>query len=298
VGRTTINEKRRGLGDLEIFFIPKSPNPRYFWRRFWMRIAVFSDVHGNLTALDAVLAHIDEQPEIDQVVFAGDLCLFGSQPAECLARIEERGIGAIYGNTDLWIAQPPPAPEEADEAQQEHWRHVEELCHWTAEQLGDMGLAWFRVLPFHRRASPTVFAQDDLLIVHANPVDVNQVIFPSEADQRQRYGRVRQPDSELGPLLQDTLIGVLAYGHLHIPGVRRWQNLTLVNVSSVSLPGDGDPRAKYAVFTWQAAGWSFEHHYVDYSIEAEIQAYQTAQPPRWETAVAKLKENSAISRKL
>jgi predicted phosphodiesterase len=266
-----------------------------------MRIAVFSDVHGNLTALDAVLAHIDEQPEIDQIVFAGDLCLLGPQPAECLARIEERGIGAIYGNTDQWIAQvePPAAPQEMPEAEQESWRrNIEELCHWTAEQLGSMGLAWLRVLPFDRRASPTVYAQHDLLIVHANPVDVNQVIFPSEADQKKRYGRVRQPDSALGPLLQDTLIGVLAYGHLHIPGVRRWQNLTLVNVGSVSHPGDGDPRAKYAVFTWEADGWTFEHHYVDYSIETEIQAYQTVQPPRWERAVAKLKESGAIAQKL
>jgi predicted phosphodiesterase len=262
-----------------------------------MRIAVFSDVHGNLTALDAVLEHIREQPEIDQIIFAGDLCLFGPRPAECLARIEETGIGAIYGNTDQWIAQtqPPAAPQEMPEAEQESWRrHIGELCHWTAEQLGSMGLAWLRVLPFDRRASPTVYAQDDLLIVHANPVDVSQVIFPSEADQKQRFGRVRQPDSELGPLLQDTLTGVLAYGHLHIPGVRRWRNLTLVNVSSVSLPGDGDPRAKYALFTWQPDGWAVEHHYVDYAIEAEIQAYQAAQPPRWETAVAQLKESGAI----
>jgi predicted phosphodiesterase len=263
-----------------------------------MRIAVFSDVHGNLTALDAVLAHIGEQPEIDQIVFAGDLCLFGPRPAECLARIKERGIGAIYGNTDQWIAQPPPAPAEADEAQREHWRHIEELSRWTAEQLGPMGVAWFRVLPSDRRTSPTVMAQDDLLIVHANPIDVDQVIFPSEAYQRERFGHVRQPDSALGPLLQDTLTGVLAYGHLHIPGVRRWQNMTLVNVSSVSLPGDGDPRAKYAVFTWRPNGWTFEHHYVDYSIEAEIQAYQTAQPPRWETAVAKLKEIGAMPQKV
>jgi predicted phosphodiesterase len=263
-----------------------------------MRIAVFSDVHGNLTALDAVLAHIGEQPDIDQIIFAGDLCLFGPRPAECLARIEERGVAAIYGNTDRWIAQPPRPPDGADEAEQAHWQNVEASSRWTADQLGAMGLAWLRVLPFHRRVSPTVLAQDDLLVVHANPIDVDRAILPSEADQRQRFGEVRQPDHELAPLLQDTLVGVLAFGHLHIPGVRHWHDVTLVNVSSVSLPGDGDPRAKYAVFTWQPDGWVFEHHYVDYSIEAEIAAYQAMQPPRWETAVAKLKESGAIPQKL
>jgi predicted phosphodiesterase len=67
-----------------------------------MRIAVFSDVHGNLTALEAVLADIDRQA-VDATVFAGDLCLVGPRPAECLRLAREQGITSIYGNTDDWV---------------------------------------------------------------------------------------------------------------------------------------------------------------------------------------------------
>jgi predicted phosphodiesterase len=264
-----------------------------------MRIAVFSDVHGNLAALDAVLADIEQQPDIDQIIFAGDLCLLGPRPAECLARLEAEGIGAIYGNTDQWIPQPPPIAEEMDAATQERWRYLHELCHWTAEQLGPMGLAWLRTLPFQRRASPTVQARDDLMIVHANPLDVNQLIYPAETEQRERFGQVRQSDSELALLLKDTLTGVIAYGHLHIPGVRRWQQIELVNVSSVSLPADGDPRAKYALFTWdEPGGWSYEHRRIAYPVADEVRAYEQNRPPGWETAVAQLKEEGAIPQKI
>jgi predicted phosphodiesterase len=265
-----------------------------------MRIAVFSDVHGNLAALQAVLNHIDEQdPPVDQIIFAGDLCLFGPRPSECLNLIERRQIGSVYGNTDEWIAQPPVIADDASPEEQQRWRHIQELCQWTAEQLGPMGLAWLRTLPFHRRVSPTVNASDDLLIVHANPLDVNQAIFPAEAEQKERYGRVRQPDNQLTPLLKDIATGMILYGHVHIPGIRQWQNITLVNVSSVSLPGDGDPRAKYALFTWtNETGWVVEHHRLDYPAAEEIEAFTERKPPGWETAVAKLKESGAIAQRI
>jgi len=52
---------------------------------------------------------------------------------------------------------------------------------------------------------------------------------------------------------------VVAYGHLHIPNVRPWRELTLVNVSSVSMPGDGDGRAKYALLEWGDGRWTARH---------------------------------------
>jgi predicted phosphodiesterase len=265
-----------------------------------MRIAVFSDVHGNLAALQAVLNHIDQQdPPVEQIIFAGDLCLFGPRPYECLNLIEQRQIGSVFGNTDEWIPQPPAIPEEASTEERQRRQQIHELCQWTSEQLGPMGLAWLRTLPFHRRISPTVYAKDDLLIVHANPLDVNQIIFPAEADQKERYGRVRQPDNELTPLLKEIATGIIIYGHIHVPGIRQWQNIQLVNVSSVSLPGDDDPRAKYGLFTWaRETGWTIEHHRVDYPVEAEIEAFTERKPPGWETAVANLKESGAIPQRI
>ena len=75
-----------------------------------MRVAIFSDVHGNLSGMEAVLADMERQRP-DLVVFAGDLCLFGPRPAECWRLLRERRIPAVIGNTDAWLAGAGGAPE-------------------------------------------------------------------------------------------------------------------------------------------------------------------------------------------
>ncbi|MCA9949796.1 MAG: metallophosphoesterase family protein [Anaerolineales bacterium] len=247
-----------------------------------MRVAVFSDVHGNLTALDAVLADIDDQ-QVDEIVFAGDLCLVGPRPAECVARLQTAAISSIFGNTDDWVLgrqQPPP--------------HLQALCDWTLAQLDKEARTWLDSLPFSRSIAPTGKLEDDLLIVHANPLDVNQLIFPSEAEQTERYGRIRQSDTDLDPMLKDLKAGILGFGHLHIPNVRQWRDKLLINISSVNMPGDGDARAKYGLFIWDGQQWQFEHRFVAYQSQAESDVYHQAQPPGWQGIVEKIETMGAF----
>lgn len=263
-----------------------------------MRVAIFSDVHGNLTALEAVLQDIDEQ-EVDQILFAGDLCLFGPRPQACLDRLRNREeIAGIYGNTDEWIDGPPLLSDDIEEEERQRRQRIHDIATWTRETLSAMDRAWLRELPFHRRISPTVNPGDDLFVVHANPVDVNQLIFPPEALQEKMYDKVRQPDGALRPLLEDVACGVLAFGHLHIPFVRPWNDLVLANISSVSMPGDGDRRAKYGILTWDGDNWNIEHRRVDYDIDGEIEAFRSAQPPGWEKSVEALKSDGMIQQKV
>lgn len=247
-----------------------------------MRIAVFSDVHGNLTALDAVLADIDAQ-QVDEIVFAGDLCLVGPRPAECVRRLQFAAIGSIFGNADDWVLgrQQPPL-------------HLQALCDWTLAQLDAEARAWLDSLPFSHSIAPTDKSADDLLIVHANPVDVNQLIFPSEAEQIERYGRIRQSDADLDPLLNNLNVGILAFGHLHIPNARQRRATQLINISSVNMPGDGDSRAKYGLFTWHGQQWQFERRYVAYNTQSEIDAYQQAKPPGWRAIIEKIEKVGAF----
>ncbi len=238
-----------------------------------MRVAIFSDVHGNLTALEAVLEQIGSRA-VDETVFAGDLCLVGPRPAECLRRVQEARILSIYGNTDDWVLGRQAPPEK-----------LSDLAQWTAAQLSESEQDWLDGLAFSQRFSPTGLAKDDLLVVHANPVDVNQLIFPPESEQMARYGRVRQTDEELTSQLSGCDAAVLAFGHLHIPSERSWQQLRLFNISSVSMPGDGDPRAKYGIFTWEGVAWSFERYAVDYDVRRELAAYERERPPGWEKFV-------------
>lgn len=263
-----------------------------------MRVAIFSDVHGNLTALEAVLQDIDEQ-DVEHIVFAGDLCFLGPRPQACLDLLRSReDIAAIYGNTDEWIEGPPLLSDDIEDEERQRRQRIHDLATWTRETLSAMDRAWLRELPFHRRISPTVNPGDDLFIVHANPVDVNQLIFPPQETQEAMYGKIRQSNSALRPMLEDVACGVLAFGHLHIPFVRRWNDLVLANISSVSVPGDGDPRAKYAILSWEGDAWHIVHRRVDYAVESEIEAYGNARPPGWKQSVETLQTDGMIQQKV
>lgn len=241
-----------------------------------MKIALFSDVHGNLTALEAVLDRIKGY-DFDLLVFAGDLCCFGPRPAECLRLLREQPIVSVYGNTDESILGRGTPPG-----------RFGELIQWTADRLTDEEKAWLGDLPFSLTFNPTADPRTGLHVVHANPRDVNQVIYLSEEDQRARFGEVHQSDAELAAVLEGLEAGVLAYGHLHIPSTRIWHDHLLVNVSSVSLPRDGDALAKYAVLTWANGRWTAEHVRVPYDIAAEVAAFRQFKPPGWQESIASL----------
>lgn len=241
-----------------------------------MRVAVFSDVHGNFAALDAVLEDIARQG-VDTAVFAGDLCLVGPQPAECVARLQAWRGTAVYGNTDDWLL-----------ARQEPPQKLQALAEWTAAQLSGAQRAWLAALPFAQQIVPAGNPDEALLIVHANPLDVNQLVFPSEAEQRQHYGRVRQTDAEAAPLFAAVAQEIIAFGHLHLPFERHLQGKRLINISSVSMPGDGDGRAKYGLFTWDGAAWSFERCLVSFQVGRHRQAYLHNQPPGWRAFVEQI----------
>jgi len=250
-----------------------------------MKIAIFSDVNGNLTALEAVLTDIKKQAP-DLVFFAGDLCLYGARPAACLNRLQQEHISAIYGDKDKLLSNQPLLSDNIQKEERERRQDIEGIVDWTWAQLNEDERAWLRTLPFHRRISPTPNPVDDLFIVHANPQNVNQPIYPPEAEQKEIYGKIKQPDDDpsLRHLLDDLFAGVLAFGHVKVPNIRRWQNIILANISSVSLPEDGDPRAKYGLLTWNAnSNWSIEHRYISYNVEKEITSLAEKQPPGWET---------------
>ena len=251
-----------------------------------MRLAVFSDVHGNLSALEAVLADISTE-EVDKIVFAGDLCHFGPRPSACLQRLRELNALSIYGNTEDWLLgrQAPPA-------------HFADLASWTYDQLDQSQRDWLDKLPFEHTISPDGDRSNALLIVHANPLDVNQIIFPPEEKQVARYGRIRQPDEELDELLAGVEANNVIFGHLHIPFIRTREAIKLFNISSVSMPGDGDPRAKYGLFTWQDRAWTFELKYVPFDIAPEVAAFQENQPPGWQNFVDTIHAEGAFPQKV
>lgn len=222
-----------------------------------MRIAIISDIHGNFIALEAVLQDLEKQPEIDALVVAGDLCLNGPAPRQALERVQALHCPVIQGNTDAEIVT--QAPDKSEKKRN--------TAAWTREQIGAAGVHYLAGLPFsHTVHNP---GGSDLLIVHANPLNLEDAIFPNaEDDELERL---------LGGLKKN--VGALAFGHLHIAYTRQWRELLLVDVGSCGIPRDDDHRAAYGILSWQKHQWEAEIRRVPYDVEAVIHQIKTCGMP-------------------
>ncbi len=209
-----------------------------------MRIALLSDIHGNLLALDACLRDLESQGGADAIVVAGDLCLDGPKPKKVLQRLEEIGATCIRGNTDRYLS---------DDGAGEDFKGAEAAqIAWTQCEIGERWLSWLKALPFALR-----LGEDDnqLLVVHANPKTDDEHIWPDAEEE------------DLQRLIGEESAMAIAFGHLHIPFARMWHGKLLVNVSSAGLPKDGDPRAGYAILTERGGGWEVKHRRVAFDVK-------------------------------
>ena len=208
-----------------------------------MRVAIVSDIHGNLAGLDACLVDLQAQGGADAIVAAGDLCLDGPKPKKVLQRLEELGASCLRGNTDRYLSDPQYEASEAIEQAQ---------MNWTRNELGERWLMHLRGLPFAMRIGDE---ENQLLVVHANPRSDDEHLWP-DADDETLEGMIGQEQAT-----------AIAFGHLHLPYVRMWRGKLLVNVASAGLPKDGDPRACYAIFTERNGGWQVKHRRVAFDVK-------------------------------
>jgi len=220
-----------------------------------VRIAIFSDVHGNLAALEAMLADIAPE-SVDAMVCLGDLAFKGPQPAECIRRIRELGISCIHGNTDAFLllaagrAPKRPLPD--------GFALPEELppsIAWPLEHLTADDLDYLAELPFSHRLEAD---GQSVLFVHASPQDAMNGIVPT-----------MDPD-EIRPLLQDERADWIIAGHVHQPYAFRFEGRWLANPGAVGFSLDGDGRASYAVL--DTARSRFELRRVAYDVDAAVDA--------------------------
>jgi predicted phosphodiesterase len=116
-----------------------------------------------------------------------------------------------------------------------------------------------------------------------------QVLYPPEVVQAAQPEELQQTDAEARKLVGDLEAAILAFGHLHYPSLRPIGNLLLANISSVSLPADGDSRAKYAICQWERGeGWQIAHKLVAYDVQLEKDVLAEIKPPGWEHLAASL----------
>jgi len=227
-----------------------------------MRIAILSDIHGNLTALDAVAADVN-RAKPDFVVHGGDLAASGSHPVEVIDLISQLGWPGVIGNTDEMLWRPEALPELLASAPKLSGLLrvlFEAFAPATRALIGEQRLGWLRRLP-------TEFRYDNLVLRHASPGNLWKAPLDSS------------DDASLEKVYKDLDARTVVYCHIHRPFIRRLGALTICNSGSVGAPYDGDPRASYLLLDNNQP----TIRRVEYDIETEVRRLLASDYPykRW-----------------
>lgn|SRR5579864_4822413 len=221
----------------------------------YMRIAIVSDIHGNRTALEAVLGDL-QKTSPDLILQGGDLADAGASPVEIVDHIRDLGWRGVVGNTDELIFRPESLEEFANQssAPASLWAAIRGMAATIRDMLGEERVNWLRGLP-------QVHIQDHMALLHASPESLWRAPTPeaTDAELQSIYGSLRRP--------------IIVYGHIHRPYIRTFPSLAfgnelIANTGSVGMPYDGDPRASYLVFDDSRP----TIRRVEYSVEREIKA--------------------------
>jgi putative phosphoesterase len=193
-------------------------------------VAVITDIHANLPALEAALGWIDELG-IERVYCGGDLAGYGPHPNEVCALIQEREIPTIYGNYDYAIGRDLDdcGCAYVDQRDRELGQRSVE---WTLAHTSGRSKEFMRGLPFDLRFE---VGDHRVRLVHGSPRKVNEYLFEDK------------PARTFERIAAGADCDVLVFGHTHKPWMREYGGVLFVNCGSVGKPKDGDPRASFAV---------------------------------------------------
>jgi predicted phosphodiesterase len=203
-------------------------------------VAVISDVHSNLEALESVLAELGGM----QAYCLGDMVGYGANPNEVVELLRKRSVMCILGNHDYAAITADTGlfnPRAAAAAE------------WTTRELTGINLEYLRALPRQVRVR---IGDVDALLTHGSPDDALwEYVHPVTHSQL------------FGHYLSKYEVGILGLGHTHIPFVWREAEGTVFNPGSVGQPRDGDRRASFAVLTPAENSVWVDVRRVDYDYE-------------------------------
>ena len=215
------------------------------------RVAVITDIHANLPALEAALARIDDLG-IEAVYCGGDLVGYGPHPNQVCALIAERAIPTIYGNYDYAITR--DLEDCGCTYITQHDRELGQLSvDWTLEHTDQTSKHVMRELPFDMRFD---LGDRSVHLVHGSPRKVNEYLFEDKPPSLyERLARAEESD-------------VLVFGHTHKPWFHDHGGVLFVNCGSVGKPKDGDPRGAFAILETGDEGVEVTIERVEYDAEA------------------------------
>jgi putative phosphoesterase len=212
-----------------------------------VRVAALYDIHGNLPALEAALAEV-EGLDVDAIVFGGDIAS-GPFPRETVELVRSLGAVCIRGNADVLSSQ----------AMNPEW---DAARRWVERQLDDEAVRWLANLPFS-------WSADDTLYVHANPVDVEEIVTE------------RTPEEKVAKLLDGVEESRVVTGHVHIQFAREVGGIRWIGAGSVGMPYEDAPGAY-----WALLGDDVEFRRTEYDLERAARAIRQSRHPLGEELAA------------
>lgn len=239
-----------------------------------MRYAIISDIHGNLTALETVLAYLSDK-NIDQFICLGDVAALGPQPQECLHRLRDINCQVVMGNTDDFLLN-PTIPEKWKDSP---LSHIEK---WCAEQLTSDDLEYVRTF------QKSIIIDDLILAYHGSPLSYDNPILPTT------------PTEELDRYFAGYQTRIMLGGHTHHQMIRCYKEASVANPGSVGLafedPFDGGasynaPHAEFAILTPTPYEHNISFHRIAFDAEANFAAVKMSDMPHQDWYIAQWKRS-------
>ena len=223
-----------------------------------MRIAILSDIHGNIEALETILAEFERRGDVDKYICLGDIVGYGADPDTCCTRIRELAEVTLLGNHDAAVAGRMDYSYYYDAAR--------EALDWCAKRLTEENMAWLKQLPYTARDGHILFS-------HGSPMNPEEYDYIFATDQARAL-----------LMMKDELPQVTFIGHSHLTKVfALTQNDALdvvapkfrlkpemkyiVTVGSVGQPRDYDPRACAGLYDTEAREFTYVR--VEYDVESQ-----------------------------
>ncbi|MBN1953840.1 MAG: metallophosphoesterase family protein [Anaerolineae bacterium] len=213
-----------------------------------MRVALIGDVHANLPALEAVLAHASERGST-AIWNVGDIVGYGAFPDEVVGLLRERDALSIVGNFDLKVLQFKKKKEKWEKKKP---RPLYIAFEWTYDNLSKKNRKYLRFLSQELRLK---VKGQRILLTHGSPASNEEKITDET------------PQERLLKLAKIAGADVILCGHSHRPVVREADDARFVNPGSVGRPDDGDPRASYALLEIKAGQVAVRHYRLEYDVE-------------------------------